>query len=309
MHVHRIALGVIQDKGRRTIPPTIVSFGRAEADFLARHVGKVRDVVDASSRNVFRDSTQVASMLHGLLTVSDVDFTAAAADLQSRLASTMRASTNPRDCVFGVLVTGPSSSPSHATVLKLDAVLEAAETSISAGRVTLKVLQKLIPEPGKLQKAMSWPDDREGSDVIMIDTNASQAQYFENAFDVLTSPRSNEAESQLHQILVESVDESAIQDVLASAATKTGPADVVMEELAEEFPSLREAAQSLQTSERPAGHIRPNKLAARPVIWRADDVEVRVPPHRADAVTVERANDGEGWVLTVHSRSRPQPGS
>lgn len=103
-------------------------------------------------------------------------------------ARSLQTATNAQDCAFAALRAGSNTEhDEHVTLLKLDAVVEAAQTTMLSGRVSLQVLKRLLPEPGKLQKALSWPDPRAVSDVIMIDRNATGAQYFENAYGVQVS--------------------------------------------------------------------------------------------------------------------------
>jgi hypothetical protein len=161
MNVVRVALGVIQDRGKTVVDPGIVAFGVEEADFLVRHVKSVRRVSDAASRSKFTVGSRIPYEFEDLRRVDDAEFETTAKYLQSRLAGTMATSTNASDCVFAVVHTQEEpSKEGELTLLKLDAVVEAARISLAAGKVTLKVLKELLPEPGKLQKAISWPDER-----------------------------------------------------------------------------------------------------------------------------------------------------
>jgi hypothetical protein len=304
MKALRVALGLIQNRGGTTLPPGLVAFGATESDFLARHVGKVRTLTEASARAIFRGSSYVATLLPTLLTSTDAEFTAAAQSLQDRLAKTMKATTSAADCVFALVTTG-DSAPEHVTILKLDAVVEAARTSIEKGQVSLTVLKDLIPDPGRLQKALSWPDTRASSDVVMIDTNVTHAQYFENAFDVLISPRSQEAEETLQSEVIARVPIADLPQALEDAGKLDGPLDDVLEKLAKTYPTLSEVAVRTHTDPKPSGIIRPNKVAALPITFEADGAKLVVPPGMIGSVTIEKDPNGNGWRLIITSRTEP----
>lgn len=310
MLVTRCALGVIQKRGEKVVDPKVVEFGDAEADFLTRHVQKVRTTSEVSARSVFADTaTGITTELEKLLAAgTDKAYEAASKALQDSLAHAMGTASTARDCVFAVVCAtdSPTTDP-HVTLLKLDAVVEAARMElIAGGGVTFKVLKELLPEPGKLQKALSWPDPRAISDVIMLDTNVTTAQYFENAFQVRVSSRSTEAEAELARAIRENIPMRSIPAATAAAAALDGPLDDVLTTLADAYGGLRGVADAAVADPKPAGIVRPNKVAARPLIWRADGVEVRVPPALARSVTVEPS--ANGWVITIQTRSQPSLG-
>lgn len=306
MHIVRVALGAIANRGANQIPPNIVTLaGTAEQDFLARHVTKVRD--NNQARSFFAGGSAVPGLLARLSTDNGPDFVAGAGDLQRMLASTMRLSTNASDCVTALVhAQDTQGGPNHLTMLKLDANVEAARRDIVRGVVNLTVLSNLLPTPRDLQKALSWPDPRADSDVLMVDTNAANAQYFENAYQVHVSPKSGEAEAEVQAAIVANVPQSDLARALQEASQLEGPADSVLRTLAQRHPSLSSAAQQSATAARPAGIVRRNKVAARPVVWRADGVELRVPADRATDVTVAHA--GNGYVLSIRLDTLPRPG-
>lgn len=304
MEALRIALGLIKDKGKDEILPRLVGFGDEESDFLVGHVKKVREQRANRSRSTFTDDSAVPLLLKRLLNASDKEFNEISASLQEKLAAAMRGSTNAKDCVFAVVVTGMNGTSEHVTLLKLDAIVEAAQTSITEGRISLHVLKKLVPEPGKLQKALSWPDEIQSSDVIMIDTNASQAKYFENSYDVRVSPKSSAAESELESFLADHLPEEKVGPALSDAFDMSGPMDKVVVAMARKYPELEESARGLVGSSRPAGIIRKNKIGTR-LVWYADGAELRVPRDQQDKVSVSEDRNGDGWVLEFRSRTRP----
>jgi hypothetical protein len=276
-----------------------------EADFLGRHVKKVRE--NDRARSAFVAEAVVPGLLAGLLPASEAQFVASASALQAMLATAMGNSTNASDCVTAfVHARDHPDGSDHITVLKLDANVEAARRDVQGDVVSLTVLSELLPTPRDLQKALSWPDPRANSDVLMVDTNAANAQYFETAFQVRVSPRSREAEEKLQQAIVASVPGPDLSRALGDASQLDGPADRVLASLTARYPSLAPAAQQAAAADRPAGIVRRNKIAARPVVWRADGVELRVPAQRASDVSI--SPEGDGFVLSIRVNSEPQQG-
>lgn len=163
---------------------------------------------------------------------TEIEFVAGADALQQALVRTMAGTTSASDCVFAVIHAQeqPAGQTSHLTALKLDAVVEAARVRSDTGVVNLQVLRELVPEPGALRKALSWPDLRPDSDVLMIDTNASNAQYFENAYQVRLSPKSPQAEAELQAVIVTNVPTPDLPGALAAAAALEGPSNSVLAE-------------------------------------------------------------------------------
>lgn len=310
MNVVRVALGVIQDRGKNTVDPGIVAFGAEEADFLVRHVKSVRKVSDAAPRSRFTAGSRIPYEFEDLRRVDDDEFEIVAKYLQSRLAGTMATSTNASDCVFAVVHTKEESSvDGELTLLKLDAVVEAARISLAAGRVTLTVLKKLLPEPGRLQKAISWPDTRSNSDAISVDSNAKAARYFENAFDLQVSPKPVAAESQLAISLITRLPPDRVPEAFRAASALAGPLDEVLTELVQQgYTELEEDAQLLTEEQRPTGIVRVNKIAAKPIIWTADGIELKVPSERAGAVDIRESDSTHEWIITITTQSKPQIG-
>jgi hypothetical protein len=71
--------------------------------------------------------------------------------------------TNPSVGVLAVVVSGDGQKADTASVLKLDAVSEAASYKFVGGQVRLSVLRDLLPAPGQLQKGLSWLAGRSSS--------------------------------------------------------------------------------------------------------------------------------------------------
>jgi hypothetical protein len=305
-----VALGVIQARGSKVVDPGLVSFGPDEADFLARHVRKARTVTSAMARSRFRHGSTMPALLDKLRTVQDDEFEESAKHLQIALAAAMSSSTNASDCVFAVVHTSDQADEAgYITLLKLDAVVEAARTSIETGKVTLQVLKELLPEPGDLQKGVAWPDSRSDSDAIVVDKNRSHAKYFQTAFEIEVSLKPVEAEAELTRKIVENIPSDRQADALNKATELNGPMNEILTTLASEgFPELSEPALAASEDNRPPGIIRPNKIAARPVVWRADGIELKVPPKLMGNVKIEPHPQQQGWQITVHTLTEPEMG-
>ncbi|MCU1485582.1 MAG: hypothetical protein JWN67_2328 [Actinomycetia bacterium] len=308
MQVVRCALGVIQDRGQSTVDPSVVPVGADEAQYLARHVRKVRETVAAGGRSLFVDGSNVPTQLGSLVGASsDAHFMGVSKSLQDSLARQMKSSTNAKDCVTAIVLTSEPPDPALAvTILKLDAVLEAARMHRLEHGITFEVLKELLPEPGKLQKALSWPDPRGVSDVIMLDTNFSAAQYFENAFGVEVSPKSTDAEENLVRIIAARIPAARVDAVINAAADLEGPLDEVLETLAADYPELEEAASFEAAESRPSGIVRRNKVAARKVIWKGAGFELRISPELAAKVSKSLTPAGT-WMLTIETADEPFP--
>ena len=178
---------------------------------------------------------------------------------------------------------------------------------LRSGELTFEVLHQLLPEPGELQKGLSWPDARPDSDVMMVDRNAVSAMYFENAFEVAVSLRSVDAERDLVERIVKAVPRDEVSNALQAAASLSGPANRIARQLSQNHGALARVADEIEREPRPPGIIRPRKVSARRVVWRADGVEISVPPDLASSVTI--VEDGDVWEIRVRTRSRPSIGT
>jgi hypothetical protein len=303
MPVDVCALGVVQQRGRFVVAPAVVALGVEERDYFARHVDKIRETKAASPRSRIEAGSTAVVELAALRDAADeAAFAAAAAVLQARLAATM-AGTRAADCVFAAVRVTENGS-SHVSLVKLDAVVEAARWErLLNGGVTLTVLKELLPQPGQLQKGLSWPDPRINSDVLVVDRNSDIAEYFERAFDVLVSVRSPQAEAHLATVLHRTVPAPELAPVLAAAAELEGPVDEVLTTLASDFEVLAAAAREETTDPRPSGVVRRGQVAGKPLRYRADGIEIIVPPEQLAKVGIVEGADG--WVTTITTVSRP----
>jgi hypothetical protein len=285
----------------------VVALGEAEADYLLRHIDKVRGYNDATARAQFAQGSGIPAQLETLRTVRrDTHFERASSTLQAYLAAEMRGATNAKDCVFAAIRTTDNTGTSpQVTLLKLDAVIEAARLNMLEGnRVSFEVLQDLLPEPGDLQKGISWPDPRPHSEVMTVDRNRAPAAYFENAYQVLVSVRSPEAEASLVNAITERVEPEHLPRALERASEASGPLDDVLDDLAQEFPQLTDFARDERAADRPTGIVRPRQVTTRQLVWRAGGIDVVVPQHLLGNVEVRES--GDQWQVVVTTSTRPR---
>jgi hypothetical protein len=145
-----------------------------DVDFLSRHVKSLRDAAGTEDQLVtrFQPGSGIPALLAKLLVAGQQEFIEISAELATRLQESMDQSTTPSPGVLAIIVSGQDGAPECASVLKLDAISEAASFEFDKGQVTLNVLRELLPAPGQLQKGISWPDPRRSiSDAVVIDRN------------------------------------------------------------------------------------------------------------------------------------------
>lgn len=300
------ALGVVQQRGRKQITPQSMNLGAAEAQYFMRHVQAVRRHTSGTPTATVAAGSMVLGHLKSLSTTTDDDdFVDIAKRLQDSLSRAMQSTGTAKDCVFAVLRFFDSVSLEHnVTILKLDAIIEAAQWQMLANRVMdFKVLTDLLPEPGNLQKGLSWPDPRSDSEIMTIDRNSINAQYFEKAFDLLVSPRAKDAEAELLETLTKAIPAPAVASAIASVESDA-PLDEVLEALTKRYPELSTSLSAVRENPRPAGRIRADIIAGRPIIWEADGIQVKVPSALFDRVETREGPDG--WEITVRVSTEPK---
>ncbi|WP_226366119.1 hypothetical protein [Pseudonocardia sp. ICBG162] len=205
MAIVRCALAIIQKRGSETTPPTqIADLTTQEQSFLDRHVSELRRSArkEGAIRARFRDDSELEDQFRTLRDTSSAEnlFLETCSFLVSALADAMKLTTRAEDCVVAIVTSNEvNSEERHSTLLKLDAEIEGANLSAQPdGSIRLEVFEHLLPAPGKLQKGLSWPDPRDDSELILLDTNrTAAAQYFQNAFAIEASPRPIDAEKAL----------------------------------------------------------------------------------------------------------------
>lgn len=299
--IGRCALGVITDKGRNVIPPTLSSLTTDESDFLARHVSELR--ASHSSAKAVRARFRQPSLLQGALQTlldpeSEEEFVATAVELVESLAASMRAATRAESCVAAIVTALESDGARTASFLKLDAEIEAAHLDQTEGGIRLRVFRDLLPAPGEMQKGISWPDPRSDSEVVVLDKNqGAVAQYFQNAFQVEASPRSLEVEKHLATCIAENLRPEEMRQAVEAIGDSSGPVERVVQKLQEVFPALPDSARG-PTDQMP-GSVRRGFLNGRKRTFESDGMKLEVPLGELPRVTV--SIEGDHWITTIRT--------
>jgi hypothetical protein len=246
------------------------------------------------------------SLLKRLLGSDEARFLKTVETLTIRLATAMKAATNPNAGILAVTTSSADGAqrPEHVSVLKLDATHKGARFRLLAkGGVRLSVLKDLLPSPGQLQKGISWPDPREGSDVIIRDRNIENALYFLNAYQVQVARKASDVERTLLDAVAQ-LPPADVPRAYVAAASRAGSADTVVAELGSEFAGLNTDQAAFGAHGQVPGVLRPNRVAARGLKVVADGFEIRVPVDRASDITWDPSADG--YVITINVDSQPR---
>jgi hypothetical protein len=280
-----------------------------DVDFLSRHVDRLRDAAGTEDQLItrFQQGSGIPTLLGKLLTASEDEFVAISAELATRLQESMDQSTTPSPGVLAIIVAGPDgATPKWASVLKLDAISEAASFEFDQGEVTLSVLRDLLPAPGQLQKGISWPDPRRStSDAIVIDRNQSVGRYFFDAYELQVSPTPAVSERALAEAIVQGVERDKRVEAMQFAATLGGRADEVAAQVKRRYPSVRVDSKELGAQGALGGYIRPRKVAAHLTRFRGDGIVVTVPHERLGRVSGPQQAAG-GWQMTITFTAKPE---
>lgn len=308
--IHRCALGLISKRGATVVAPTISTLTDAERDFLARHVDELRSHCnsDGAVFSAFTPGSNLEEDLQQALTSPDPDFVSHAVTMVNGLAATMLASPKAAPICLIALVTSSDSvtgggAATQTTLLKLDARVEAAKLVEAQGTsgIRLEVFKDLLPAPGELQKGFSWPDPRQPqSSLIFHDTNQGDAAlYFPNAFGLSVSSKAVETEKALLDELVKQLGTARAAQAVAMVDETGGRADAVVLTIKEHFDDFEATARPLGANGAMPGIVRPGHLGLRPLIFRADGIELRVPASRMGSI--ESAADGDGYITTIRT--------
>jgi hypothetical protein len=190
-------------------------------------------------------------------------------------------------------------------VLKLDAVTEAASYKFDGGQVRLSVLKDLLPAPGELQKGLSWPDQRPGSDAIVTDRNLTAAKYFFSAYELQVSATSAHAERALSEAITLHVPKSQRAAAIEFASTLSGPAETVVAKVQDRYPGVVVEKAELGAGGAIGGYIRETKVAGHPTRYIGDGIVILVPHDRLGQVTGPRKIGGR-WEMTIRFSARPR---
>ncbi len=289
------SLAVITDRGRDVVPASLSDLERDEADFLQRHIDALRSdaLREDSPRGRFRTGSALKDELEAMLEPDCPDWDEIAANLVDSLAKAMRGAPRALDCVVALVTDGREARPEHVSLLKLDAMIEAAQLERVRSGIRLRVFKDLLPRPGELQKGLSWPDPRTNvSEIIIKDRNFGQtALYFQNAFGVDASPTALTTEKAFVNALADSLPSSAVEDAL-NLVDDGGTADQILARIKEKYPDFH--CDSVELGSRGAlpGRIRPQSVRTQKKIFRADGIELRVPLERLGRLTTLSRGDG-----------------
>lgn len=299
MRIHRCALAVIERRGQSVNGPYMSPMDADEEDFLKRHVKKLRSSVDANhARGRFRAGSNLEAELQRLLVSDDKEFLEIAEKHASALAVAMEGTGNAKACVLALLVEGPIGGAQVASLLKLDAEIEAAQLDPTPAGVRLRILKELLPRPGDIQKGFSWPDPRAPkSEVIVLDkvVAGSSTKYFRDAFGLDVSPKAADTEAALIEEIA-TLPKGLVGPAVA-AAENGGDAEDVVDRIRAVAPNFVPQSTALGSDGGLGGRIRPNFSGLAKRSFEANGIELKVPLDELDRV-VTRA-DGPRYVTTI----------
>jgi hypothetical protein len=263
-----------------------------EADFLQRHIDALRAdaLKEDTPRGRFRSGSTLEEEFGALLARDCPRFEQIASGLVDSLAKAMRGTPRALDCVVALVTDGRRDSvPEHVSLLKLDAMIEAAQLEKVRSGIRLRVFRDLLPRPGELQKGLSWPDPRGAiSQIIVKDRNFGRtALYFQNAFGVDASPTALETEKAFVNAIA-----GSLRPTDAAEAMKLiedgEPTETIMTRIKDHYPELEYDAAELGAGGALSGRLRSQGVKSQKKIFRADGIELRVPLDRLSQVeTVE----------------------
>jgi hypothetical protein len=285
-------------------PKAVAELGADEADFLQRHIDRLRAEADAadSLRSRFKTGSNMEQLLQHLRDKDDASFVATAAIIAQRVKDMMDAATRPSPGVLAIVRSAIDESAQAVSILKLDAINEAAMYALEPHRVRLSVLRDLLPAPGDLHKGVSWPDPRAVSDAVVLERNKNAARYFFNACELDVSPHSTEAERELQRVLVQ-VPRDLRPTVVSQIAQLSGPVEAVAAAVKARVPEISIDLPRLGGQGHLGGLVRPGRIAAGRTVFRADGIEVRVPHDQLWRVDFDR--EGGAHVMTIEFSGDP----
>ena len=304
--IFKCALAVIGQRGQGIVGPSMSPIERDEEDFLHRHVEQLTGLVRGQDgRSRFRPASHLKNELPSLLKAEDQEFLAIAKGHAERLAAAMARTSNAKACVMALLTEGDESGASTVSLLKLDAEVEAAQMQSTDGGVRLRVFQDLLPRPGDIQKGFSWPDERENSEIVVLDkvVAGSATKYFQEAFEIDVSPTAKATEDALVSEL-EGLPVPVVGSIL-ERISDGGPADSIVERIREVVPDFVPVARELGAGGAFPGRVRPafSKTAVRR--FSANGIDLRVPLTELHRVTTYR--EGPKYVTVIETETPLTP--
>jgi hypothetical protein len=279
--------------------------------FLLKHVAELRSLAAGTNScpATFHDP-DAQGLFETLRTGDKTKFLEAAHKITVRLIGQMNGTTSEGLLVCVQIVDGTTKS---AAVLKLQVVTPNAANlkTLDSGEVLLSAVTDVMDAPGKLQKGALVNDFRDGSDVIMGDLAAREAQYFPRAFGISIEQRAINAAADTLEVIKDLQGEAVeVKARNAMPAIASGTITDVLEELGQAVPELapapvREAIRDrLQNRPRPVGRV--DTDAPLTEVITADGIQIKAPVTGQTRVTWEPDEDGGGYVIRIHVDELPR---
>jgi hypothetical protein len=283
---------------------TVAAPNAAETTFLLEHIAALTP--EKGNRAAFLLTSGMPTTLTALLNASAADFEVTSQALAQRLYLRMRARSRTTDCILAITATAPGQGPSNTiSILKLDMDSSGAEGARNAaGLVTnLRLLTQLLPQPGRLAKAMVWPDPRGGAGAYVRDVfHGEPAAYFPEAYDLTIGTTMNAAELALVDVVRADPDPARRSAALAALDAYEGTVEGALDALREvEVPVPDELPDELIDAAVP---VRATRALRRRVRLQADWLTVTVPIDHEDDVDVTDNEDGT-WTVSATVGARP----
>jgi hypothetical protein len=278
-----------------------------ERDFILDHVGDLDPA--AGARASFLTTSGMPAALTAMLAASPAAFEKTAQALAQRLHLRMQARNRVTDCILAIVgVADTGTATKQIAVLKLDMDNKGALGSRNkAGVITsLTLLTDLLPQPGRLAKAMLWPDPRGGAGAYLRDKSTGEpAAYFPEAFDLTLGTTPAKAETALVEVARAVPDPAARRAALAAVDGFSGTVSGALRHLARldvPVPRARDLPEDLADPDVP---VRASRALRRKVRIQADWLTVDVPVDREPDVSVVDNNDGT-WTVSATVEVRPE---
>lgn len=271
---------------------TVARPASTETQFILDHIAGLDPATGA--RAAFWATSGMPAALTGMLTQSAGDFEGSAQALAQRLHRTMRSRSRTTASILAVVALARGiAGTDQIGVLKLDMDNRGAQARRNAqGVVTsLELLTHLLPQPGKLSKAMLWPDARGGDGAYLRDrTTGEPAAYFPEAYDLSVGVTPDRAERALVEVVRGVEDPALRRAALATVDSHAGTVETALEALAAAAVPVPEP---LPPDLADAGvPVRASRALRRRVTLQAEWLTVTVPVEREQDVLVERNGDG-----------------
>lgn len=305
--INRATLIVMNARPDPKLPPTLAVLAADEQAFLTGHIEDMRKRASNpdGQRARFTASSDMLKLLRRAAADDDGKFLNACEAFAIRLRDSMKIASNPKQGIF-VVASVKAPNQTEVSLLKLDADVEVARwNELTSGGVKLSVLKHCLPGPGSLQKGLSWPDDRDDSDVVVMDRNRDEAQYFVTAFHLALAPKAIETEKALHAEIVKLPPDQRTRAINA-ASERAGNVSTIVAAVKEVAPDFNDSREVFGAGGGVAGRIRPNQMPTRTATLAAGDIKVQVPMSKMEAAVSNPVRVGDHWEVTVRFPREPK---